>query len=271
MKIEFTKMHGTANDYIFIDCMKTKKIPFDPARLARKMSERRFSVGADGVVLICASDAADAKMRMFNADGSEGEMCGNAARCIGRYLWDNGICTRDEIRLETRSGTKRIERAGDQITVHMGTASFPMEDVRVRVRRKKYHLTPVFTGNPHAVCFVGGDGFPDVGEVGPLIGSAPEFPARANVEFVRQTDRTRFEARIWERGSGETWSCGTGVCAAAAAAVRKGFAPAKADLVFSLRGGELTVRCSSFFGLTLTGPAVTVYRGEYEYDEDPAE
>ena len=232
MKIHFTKMQGTGNDYIYISC--ADKIPFDPAALASVMCPRRLSVGADGIVLICPSQKADAAMRIFNADGSEGKMCGNAIRCVGKYLWDSRAVRKTVITVETLSGVKTLTLrtdgdAASSVSVDMGYAEFDPEKIPVLSSEKmigseiavggmRVRVTALSVGNPHAVVFCDDIASLDLEKIGPAFEHHPLFPERVNTEFVRIVSRTGIEMRVWERGSGETWACGTGACAAVCAA-----------------------------------------------------
>ena len=247
-QIKFTKMHGIGNDYIYINCFE-QKIE-DPQKLAIRMSPRRTSVGSDGLILICPSDIADAKMRMFNMDGSEGKMCGNGIRCVGKYLYDSGIAKKDVITVETLSGIKtlKIEAKNGKaefITVDMGKPILTPRDIPVifdgermvneplQIMGKEYRITAVSMGNPHAVVFCGNVQGLDLEKIGPAFENTPIFPERVNTEFIRVISGTELEMRVWERGSGETFACGTGACAAVVAAVLNGHCK---------RGEEITVR-----------------------------
>jgi diaminopimelate epimerase len=285
MKINFTKMHGIGNDYIYVNCMDGE-LP-DPAGAAIAMSPRHFSVGADGLVMICRSDVADAKMRMFNADGSEGLMCGNAIRCIGKYLYDNGIVSKTDISVETLSGIKYLTLTVDggkvsSVRVDMGNASFDPKVIPVKtdteavmypitVPSGEYRFTAVSMGNPHAVIYI--DDNPaelDLEKIGPSFENHPLFPARVNTEFIQVLSPTHLKMRVWERGSGETWACGTGACATVAASVKNGISPSGEPVTVSLVGGELTIVCTEDYRIFMSGPAAKSYDGVYEY-EDKAE
>lgn len=284
MKIAFTKMHGAGNDYLFLDGMHTQ--PEDPAYLARLLSPRHTAVGADGLVVICPSACADARMRMFNRDGSEGEMCGNAIRCVGKYLYDRHYVHTAEMTVETNSGIKRLTLhfSGEtvrSIAVEMGKAVFvptalpttlsapdftdaaqpgvwlPCETLPIRV-------TPVSVGNPHAVVYMDVPANICLAAMGREIETHPAFPNRVNVEFVRVISPTRLTMRVWERGSGETYACGTGACAAAAASAAYGYCPYETPVTVEMPGGNVTVTVTRNFGLTLCGDAVTVYEGVCE-------
>ena len=276
MKIEFTKMHGIGNDYIYINCMNG--MDFDPSDLSVKMSPRRFSVGADGVVCICPSSVADARMRMFNADGSEGAMCGNATRCIGKYLYERGIVKKDTITLETMSGVKTLYltvRDGEvaSVSVDMGKPSFDpavipakreLIDSPVTVDGKEWTVTAVSVGNPHAVLFVDDPYALDLEKIGPSFENHELFPERVNTEFVRIDGEGELTMRVWERGSGETWACGTGACAVVSAAVKLGICKPDTPVTVHLRGGDLVITCGEH--ITMKGGAQFVYDGVYEYE-----
>ncbi|MDD6095171.1 MAG: diaminopimelate epimerase [Clostridia bacterium] len=276
MKIEFTKMHGIGNDYIYINCMNG--MDFDPSDLSVKMSPRRFSVGADGVVCICSSDKADAKMRMFNADGSEGAMCGNATRCIGKYLFEKGIVKKDVITLETLSGIKTLyltvkDGKVESVSVDMGVPNFSPEAVPatrelinspVTVDGKEWLITALSVGNPHAVTFVDDPYAVDIEKTGPKFENNELFPERVNTEFVRVDGESELTMRVWERGSGETWACGTGACAVVSAAVKLGICPENTPVTVHLRGGDLVITCGE--RITMNGTAQFSYEGVYEYD-----
>ena len=276
-------MHGVGNDYIYIDCMK--ETPADPAYLARVMSPRHFSVGSDGVVLICPSDSCDAKMRMFNADGSEGKMCGNAIRCVGKFLYERGYTSKTELTVETLSGDRRLTldvRDGKVVSVSVGMgrailapSGIPvlfrgdaMIDEPVTVDGAEYRITAVSMGNPHAVTFVDDVDLIEIEKIGPLFENHPIFPDRVNTEFVRVISKNRIGMRVWERGSGETLACGTGACASVVASVLNGFAGAGEPVTVVLRGGELVITCSEDLDVTMTGPASFVYDGEFFLDEN---
>lgn len=283
MNIPFTKMHGIGNDYIYINCME-RELPY-PDLVALAMSPRHFSVGGDGIVLICRSDIADAKMRMFNADGSEGKMCGNAIRCVGKYLYDNRIVKKRDLTVETLSGIKHLrlnlfEGKVQTVEVDMGRATLSpaaipvqwqgdrMVNEPVEVKGKTYRLTAVSVGNPHAVLFLEDIRSLDLEQLGPAFEHLSIFPDRVNTEFVRVVDPSNLQMRVWERGSGETFACGTGSCAAVTAAVVNGICRAGTPVTVELRGGELEIVCDEQLNLRMTGRAETVFEGVYEY-EDP--
>lgn len=283
-KIPFTKMHGAGNDYIYIDLFH-EPLDFDPCDLAKKMSPRHFSVGGDGVVLILPSEAADAKMRMFNLDGSEGKMCGNAIRCVAKYLSDHALITKDVITVETLSGIKTLRLFREEgvvtgVSVDMGRASFDpavipvlhpgkeMVEESVTVLGKEYRMTAVSMGNPHAVIFLKGVSALDLERMGPTFETLPIFPERVNTEFAEVKDDHTIVMRVWERGSGETYACGTGACATVAAAVKTGRVKAGEEITVRLLGGDLIITVDQNYAVTMTGGATEVYQGVYGYDED---
>lgn len=288
MNLPFIKMHGCGNDYIYFDRITHTDLFPDPEKLAVALSDRRFGIGGDGIVLICPSTVADVRMRMFNADGSEGNMCGNAIRCVGKYCAEAGIVTGDSLTVETRSGIKTLaltRDAGGAVTgvrVDMGApilvpAAVPVSltggPVIARptvVAGGKYTITTVSMGNPHCVLFSGqGWNFDlaslDLEKIGPAFEHDPLFPERVNTEFAVVEGPTSIAMRVWERGSGETWACGTGACATAVAAVACGLSPRNADITLHLRGGDLTIRYTDET-VYMTGPATEVFRGEVRVD-----
>ena len=282
MKLKFTKMHGAGNDYIFFDC--TVPEIKDPASTAVRICKRHTSVGGDGIVIILPSDIADARMRIFNADGSEARMCGNAVRCVAKYLYDNNIIKKTDISVETLSGVKYISlsvRNGETVaaTVDMGYASVspmlvphlfdePMLNTAVSVNGTFISMSAISVGNPHAVIFVNDTKTADVDEIGPAVENHKLFPDRTNVEFVKVTDRNTLCIRVWERGSGETLACGTGACAAAAAAALCGSCKYSEDIRVISLGGELTVKVEPDLHVYLTGECVKAFDGEVELPDN---
>lgn len=274
----FYKMHGIGNDYIYFDCLEE---PFDnPAAAAVRLSDRHFGIGGDGIVLICPSEVADAKMRMFNADGSEGKMCGNAIRCVGKYLYDFGKTKKTALKIETLSGIKSLSLnlSGGKVAgvrVDMGAPDFapsripallPGEKIVAReteIAGSRVAITCVSMGNPHCVIFGEDPDGLDLERIGPKFENADIFPDRTNTEFVRVLGRNELKMRVWERGSGETLACGTGACAAAAAAIENGFADMDADIKVHLKGGDLIVRRTADT-IFMTGPATLVFSGEVQ-------
>ena len=278
MKLAFTKMEGCGNDYIYFNCFEQEII--SPESLSVCLSDRHFGIGGDGVVLICPSEVADAKMRMFNLDGSEGKMCGNAIRCVAKYLYDNGMVQKDEMTIETLSGIKSLKlyfQNGkvNSATVDMGPAVLEPSKIPVnlsgdsvisrpvKIAGKEYNITCVSMGNPHCVVFMDHLDNLDIERIGPLFEYDPLFPERVNTEFITVVNKTTLKMRVWERGSGETWACGTGACAAAVAAVLNGYCPMNEEITVRLKGGNLSIR---YTGDTvyMTGNAVKVFEGIVE-------
>ena len=279
LSIPFIKMQGTGDDYIFINNFDGN-IAF-PEALAIVFSDRRRGIGADGLVLIEKSDVADAKMRIFNTDGSEGKMAGNAIRCVGKYLWDNGYVTHRHIAIETASGIRKLtlhlfDHKVTSVTVQMGQAQFNPAQIpvdmpgdrvineKVTIGGKKYDITCVSIGNPHCVVICDNVYNIDVETIGPRFENAPIFPERINTEFVKIIDKRTIRMRVWERGNGETPACGTGAVAAAIAAVENGYCEKDTDISVRVEGGELIVRYTDE-GVFLTGDAEKVFEGTYEY------
>lgn len=255
MILNFTKMHGAGNDYIYFSPFANPGVDFDSidwSSLSIRLSDRHFGIGGDGIVLILPSSTADFRMRIFNADGSEAEMCGNASRCIGRYVQTKHLTEKTDVTLETLCGIKYIHLA-DLISVRMGQA----KDVHPVLSG-----TFVDMGNPHAVFFV--DEITDtlvLGE-GPKLEVNPVFPHRANIEFARPIDTHNVQMRVWERGSGETLACGTGACATAVAAIANGLCTS--PVTVHLVGGDLTIDVDTELNVTKTGPATVVFEGTIE-------
>ena len=274
--MKFTKMHGLGNDYVYLDC--TESGPGDLPGLARRMSDRHFGVGADGLICVRTSERADFRMEMYNADGSEGEMCGNGIRCVGKFLYDKGLTDQTELTIETLAGEKTLELHVEggtvvSVSVDMGEPILTPERIpvlgagesflsrRIMVNGREWAVTCVSMGNPHAVVFV-----PDVDrlnleEWGPAFEHHAIFPNRTNTEFVEVENQSTLRMRVWERGSGPTLACGTGACAVLAAAVKSGQSDRRATV--ALPGGELKVEWERESGrILLTGPACTVFQGE---------
>ena len=279
--LKFTKMHGIGNDYVYINAI-TQKID-DPNALAKKLSDRRFSIGGDGVILICPSDVADAKMRMFNADGSEGKMCGNGVRCVGKYVYDNLLedKSRNTVSIETLSGIKTmkitaVDGKAQLLEVDMGKAELRTElipavyegsDTVIRkplvVNGEEHIVTCVSMGNPHCVTFVDDVDSLDLEKIGPYFEKHSAFPEQINTEFVKVIDEKTLQMRVWERGSGETWACGTGACATVVAACENGYCKKGEDVTVHLKGGDLVINYTDERVL-MTGPATKVFDGEIE-------
>lgn len=283
-KINFIKMQGCGNDYVYIDCFKENVDGYDIEDLAVKISDRHFGVGGDGLVLICKSDVADARMRMFNADGSEGNMCGNAIRCVGKYVYDNGYVKKDKITVETKSGIKTLYINADNgiaksVKVEMGKAEFSAPKIPVIYKNAEcvvnmpftidnceYNITCVSMGNPHCVVFGISPDNLEIEKVGTKFEHNAAFPERVNTEFAEIIDSKTIKMRVWERGSGETLACGTGACATVAAAVKNGFCKAGEPVTVVLRGGDLVITYTEE-NVIMEGKAEIVFKGEYTYDK----
>lgn len=277
-EIPFTKMHGAGNDYIYIDALK--EVPANLPLLAKHISDRHFGIGSDGLVAILPSDKADFRMRMFNADGSEAEMCGNASRCIGKFVYDKGLTTKTEVALETLAGIKYLHleiEAGKvrEVRVDMGSpelrpAYIPVKSAssenkiseRETINGKEYDITAVGMGNPHAVVFVSEITDELVLGEGPHMEVAEIFPNKSNIEFIKVRDRRHMDMRVWERGSGETLACGTGACASVVAAALNGLTDREVEV--TLPGGKLKINWDEADGhVYLTGPAEFICDGVY--------
>lgn len=262
--MRFTKMEGLGNDYIYIDC--TKREIGDFSLLARRMSDRHFGIGGDGIICICPSQRADFAMRMFNADGSEGKMCGNGIRCVGKYVYEKGLTDKTDLKIETLSGIRQLmlhltQERVERVTVDMGIPEF-LGQKAADVDGVLHEAWLISMGNPHAVTFWDEVQALELAELGPKFESHPAFSQRVNTEFIRVLGPTSIEMRVWERGSGETLACGTGSCAALVAGVLSG-RTARACVVHLL-GGPLSVRWDEEDGhIYMTGPAVTVFEGEW--------
>lgn len=270
-------MHGAGNDYIYINAIDS--CPANLPELSNEMSDRHKGVGSDGVVLIMPSDKADFRMRMFNADGSEGEMCGNASRCVAKYVYDKGLTSKRKITLETLAGikvleiTKVVDEKVREVKVDMGEPSFAPEniptksnceviDIPISTSLGTLNLTAVGTGNPHGVVIMDSVSDLDIDSIGPEIQNNELFPRKANIEFVRIINRNEIEMRVYERGSGETMACGTGACASVVATSRLGLTDRRATV--HLKGGDLQIHWAENNHVYMTGEAATVFEGEYE-------
>lgn len=274
--MKFYKMHGIGNDYIYFDCMNGEIK--NPEALAVKLSDRHFGIGGDGIILLCRSDKADCKMRMFNADGSEGKMCGNGVRCVGKLAHDLGYVKGDTCTVETLSGIKTLEffigsdGKVEAAKVNMGKAVLNGEkipslikgesvvDCPLEVGGEAYNVTLVSMGNPHCVVFRDPDTL-DIEAIGAKFENHTAFPDRVNTEFVKVSGRNKLKMRVWERGSGETFACGTGACAAAVAAVLNGYCDKGEEITVSLLGGELKIVYTDE-SVYMTGPATLVFTGD---------
>lgn len=266
--MKFTKMHGCGNDYIYIDCREG--VPDNISDLAIRLSDRHKGVGGDGIILICSSDKADFLMRIFNADGSEGRMCGNGIRCVAKFVFDNGLTDKHHLEIDTLSGVKTIDIAqtakpGNEetwVTVDMGKPDIESIDETIVLADGQPLIgSYISMGNPHFVSFTTESPTDDmILRRGPLAESHARFPDRSNVEFARLTGKDEVEMRVWERGSGETMACGTGACATAVAAIAKGLTGS--DVTVHLRGGDLHISLDPRGHILMTGPATTVFEGE---------
>ncbi|MBR3532397.1 MAG: diaminopimelate epimerase [Clostridiales bacterium] len=279
--VRFTKMHGAGNDYVYVDCFDS--MVDDASALAVKISDRHFGVGGDGLVLIAPSKVADARMIMYNMDGSEGNMCGNAIRCVAKFMHDERGLKNNPVTIETKSGIKTIslyEEEGKAVRakVDMGAAVLDPAKIpvtlepdengtvvgrKIEVGGSSYKITCVSMGNPHAVVFVDDVDGILIEKTGPLFENNEIFPERVNTEFIKVIDDHTLQMRVWERGSGETLACGTGACAAAVASVLNGYCPKNEDITVKLRGGDLMIRYTDDT-VYMTGPCVKVFEGTFE-------
>lgn len=273
--MKFTKMHGCGNDYVYVDC--TRDMLKNPSAAAQAVSDRHFGVGGDGLILICPSDKADFRMAMYNADGSEGAMCGNGIRCVAKYVYDKGLTDKTRITVETKAGIKTLDLTVEEgkvslVKVDMGLPNCNSEAIpvvglgdfvvgrSVNVAGRDWTMTCVSMGNPHAVVWVDSMNDLPLEELGPQFEHHPMFPDRVNTEFVQILNDHEINMRVWERGSGETLACGTGACASVAATYlnrRTG-----SDVLVHLRGGDLMIEIGDDGHIYMTGPATTVFEGE---------
>lgn len=279
--MKFTKMHGIGNDYIYVNCLE--ETVEHPQKLAKFVSDRHFGIGSDGLILIKPSDTADFEMAMYNADGSRGEMCGNAIRCVAKYVYDHGMTDKTDISIETLAGIKHIRITAEHnkavlARVNMGKPELVPEKIPVFIKEgmpsqivnypitagtKEYRMTCVSMGNPHCVIFTDDVDGLELEKTGPLFEHHAYFPNRMNTEFVKVIDKKTLQMRVWERGSGETLACGTGACAVTAAAVLNGFT--ERAVTVRLRGGELQIEWDEDTGdVYMTGPAESVFEGEIQ-------
>lgn len=276
--MKFTKMHGIGNDYVYVNCFK--ETVENPSEVAIKVSDRHFGIGSDGLILIKPSEVADGKMEMYNADGSQGAMCGNGIRCVAKYMYDYGITDKTSISVETKSGIKYLDltlKDGkvDTVKVNMGTPILKAADIPVRSEKeqvvdepvmvdgKEWKITCVSMGNPHAITYIDDVKNLEIEKIGPKFENHEIFPDRVNTEFVHVIDRNTVEMRVWERGSGETLACGTGACAVAVSSILNGLT--EEEVTVKLLGGDLKI----FWNRTenkvyMTGSATTVFDGEIE-------
>jgi diaminopimelate epimerase len=287
MKINFTKMHGLGNDFIVINCLKEEDCGIQNADfgiLSKKLSDRRFGIGADQLLLLYRSDIADFKMRIFNADGSEVEMCGNGIRCLAKYIWDRNLSDKDVLHIETLSGIIKSEKAGEMLRVDMGEPILEPERIPVEIQQsaisnqrsageisnlivdyplkiedREFKITCVSMGNPHSIIVVDDISDFPVPYYGPKIENHPMFPSKTNVEFIEMVNQAEIKMRVWERGSGETMACGTGASAAAVALNIKGLTGKRVTV--HLVGGDLLIEWAADGHVYMTGPASEVFEG----------
>ncbi|HCT91212.1 MAG TPA: diaminopimelate epimerase [Lachnospiraceae bacterium] len=277
--MKFTKMHGIGNDYVYVNCFEEQVE--NPRETAIRVSDRHFGIGSDGLILIKPSRRADFEMAMYNADGSEGAMCGNGIRCVAKYVYDYGLTDRTRISVDTKSGVKILDLTiGEDgrvslVRVNMGSPELTASKIPIVSEREQvidepievggvtYAMTGVSMGNPHAVVYLEDVGRLDIEKTGPLFERHERFPDRINTEFIRVIDRKNLEMRVWERGSGETLACGTGACAAAVASMVNGYT--EDEVTVHLLGGELRIRWDREGNLVyMTGPAAVAFEGEID-------
>ncbi|MCF0228618.1 MAG: diaminopimelate epimerase [Parasporobacterium sp.] len=277
--MKFTKMHGLGNDYIYIN-----ELPDDPEGLSIRLSDRHFGIGSDGIVLILPSETADFRMRIFNADGSEAKMCGNGIRCVGKYVYDNGLTDKKDLTIQTESGIKnlRLFTGGNgtvnEVSVEMGKGNVS-DDLSLTIKGSYPQAgrvpsgikvggttvvtgTPVSVGNPHFVIFVDDAEAVPLSQMGPVLEKHSSFPGGVNVEFLSKTGPEHFRMRVWERGSGITMACGTGSCACVAAAASRGLCGFNTPVAVDLDGGTLYITVHEDMSITMKGPAASVFTGE---------
>ena len=298
--MEFTKMEGLGNDYVYIDCYTKEQKIENMSNLAQTISNRHFGVGSDGLILICKSSIADFKMRMFNSDGSEAEMCGNGIRCVGKFVYDKGLTQKEEITVETLAGIKKLKLNIEKgkvktVRVDMGQPILepdkipvipmknetPVKNLELQVLDKNFRFTCVSMGNPHAVAFIKGvnntlqtikdveesiskniEEF-DIEKYGKIVEVDNHFPKKVNVEFIEIENENYMKMRVWERGSGETLACGTGACASVVAAIINGYAKKNTPITVKLLGGNLEIEWNEKDNhVYMTGPATTVFEGK---------
>lgn len=277
--MKFTKMHGIGNDYIYVNCFEEKVD--NPEKVSIYVSDRRKGIGSDGLVMIMPSDKADFRMRIFNADGSEAMMCGNATRCIGKYVYDKGLTHKTEITLETNSGIKYLTLFPENgkvefVEVDMGKAILAPKDIPVNsdkesfisepveVDGKEYKITCVSMGNPHAIVYMDDIKDLELEKIGPSFENHKLFPDRINTEFIEVIDSKTLNMRVWERGSGETFACGTGACASVVASVLNGYCNHDEEVTVHLRGGDLKITWNSDGTVIMKGPAALICDGDID-------
>lgn len=278
--IKFTKMHGLGNDYVYIDCYSKEVNLGDISDLAKFMSNRHFGIGSDGIILICRSDIADFKMRMFNFDGSEAEMCGNGIRCVGKFVYDKGLTNKETVKIETLAGIKILNlnvKNGkvETVRVDMGEPILkpkeipvnfgkePVRGLKINAIDREFDFTCISMGNPHAITLVENTKEFDIEKYGPILEVDEHFPKRSNIEFIEIVNRENIKMRVWERGAGETLACGTGACATAVACNINGLTNRKVNI--ELLGGTLEIEWDKETNhVFMTGPATTVFEGEID-------
>lgn len=279
--MKFTKMHGIGNDYIYINGFEGDIVPEEMIEEIVAMSDRHKGIGGDGVIFIMSSDVADAKMRMFNADGSEGKMCGNGIRCVGKYIYEHDISHNNPLKIETASGIKTLnlevaQGKVESVTVDMGSPILDPKLIPVDldveqvinyplvVNGQEYMITCVSMGNPHCVIFTEGIDYLDLESIGPLFENNPIFPERTNTEFIEIIDDKTMKMRVWERGSGETLACGTGASASVVAAIYNNIFTRNQEIKVILKGGELYITLTQDNHVFMRGSATEVFTGEYK-------
>ena len=283
--MRFTKMQGLGNDYVYVNCLD--QTVEHPSSLAKMVSDRHFGIGSDGLILIRPSVCADFFMEMFNADGTRSEMCGNGIRCVGKYVFDHGLTDKTEITVNTLAGIKRLSLHVEEgkvwsVTVDMGEPQLEAELIPVRashspvvtepieVAGKRFEMTCVSMGNPHAVMFVDDTARVPIEQIGPAFESHPQFPKRVNAEFIQVMNRSEVNMRVWERGTGETLACGTGACASTVACILNGLTDD--EITLHLLGGDLRVKWDRATNhVSMTGPAETVFEGDIDVSDYPCD
>lgn len=282
--IKFTKMHGLGNDYVYIYCTDCSLVTENISSLVRFISNRHFGIGGDGVILISDSNIADFKMRMFNSDGTEAEMCGNGIRCVGKFVYDKYLTTKENITIETLAGIKNLKLNVQNgkvkaVTVDMGkpileAKKIPVisdtdivQGMKITALDRDFYIDCVSMGNPHAITRVENLENFDIEKYGPILENDKHFPSKANIEFIEVINRENVKMRVWERGSGETFACGTGACSVAVSCILNGLTENKINV--QLLGGNLQIEWNeNDKHIYMTGPAETVFEGEFEYDNN---
>ena len=278
--INFTKMEGLGNDYVYVDCTQMQEEEITKiSKLAKKVSDRHFGIGSDGLILICKSDIADFKMKMFNSDGTEAEMCGNGIRCVAKFVYDNGLTKNTSINIETLAGIKKIDLTIEDkkavlATVNMGkpilkpeeipviSEENPVKNLKIKAEDKEFIFTCVSMGNPHAVTVIDNIDEFEIEKYGPILEKDEHFPKKANIEFIQIIDKKHIKMRVWERGAGETLACGTGACAVCVSATLNNLVEKNEEIEIELLGGVLKIKWED--SVYMTGPAKTVFTGKIE-------